>query len=240
MPSKQKLKFKLELVVEQLLSVPYKTGVLFCKIKRKEGTLTTNRIRISNHAVSWNQRFEFPVKMFLSDSGVVQQQHLKVAVRREQQGSASPAKAGMALIDLSEYAGRSNVSRRYLLDPETKDSRQDNSVLKVIISLSLLEGPTLFKARSYREDYPEDDDGDLTQALDRLQVADSTGSLLQAGSRRSWSRSDAGAVVDEILRSAGTQTNGSLVSLPNTESEASIPTRTAHDGMPRSKSEGNS
>eukprot|EP00045_Choanoeca_perplexa_P001169 m.18241 g.18241 ORF g.18241 m.18241 type:complete len:254 (+) comp10777_c0_seq1:86-847(+) len=246
MPSKHKLKFRLELRVEQLLSVPYKTGVLFCKIKRKEGTLRTDRVHVANHAVQWGKTVTFPVKMQLGESGVVESSILKIAVRREQQGSASPLKAGVANVDLSEFAGRQGVQRRYLLDPETKDSRQDNSVLTIVVSMTLISGPPVFKARPYTEAFPQDDeiDGvDLSQALDRLKIRDSQASM-QPG-HHSWNRSDAGAVVDEILRTAGSHPSGSMASLPSALASAddndTLPTRSSHlrqGGARISKSEG--
>jgi hypothetical protein len=93
--------------------------------------------------------------------------------------------------------------------------------------------------RPYTEAFPQDDeiDGvDLSQALgepfadiranhpdstfyhtssslsDRLKVSDSQ--VLLQPSHNSLSRSDAGAVVDEILRAAGSHPSGSMASLP--------------------------
>ena len=389
MPSKHKLKFRLELRVEQLLAVPYKTGMLlavatFCRQQTSRPLCPTRypllqdqaqgrhpshrpvttyaarpsapsiytlnhdgcRVRVADHAVQWSKSFDFPVKLILGESGVVDSSILKIAVRREQQGSASHVKvvsrwplyitahvqvtccipqAGVASVDLSEFAGRQGVQRRYLLEPETKDSRQDNSVLKVcgcgcswsrgclscvaelaqlgfacmlgrleirlhaclpvlmrdclladccqhdasvratclqsVRLLALASSHTLLltllaclpcllaSSRPYTEAFPNDDeiDGvDLTQALgassrlgrrqsstavlsglvilyyssvmphlviDRLKISDSQASL-QPGAHNSWNRSDAGAVVDEILRAAGSHPTGSMASLP--------------------------
>lgn len=49
-------------------------------------------------------------------------------------------------INLAEFAGCGVVSKRYLLDGyATKNTRQDNSTLKVTIEMTLLAGDPLFK-----------------------------------------------------------------------------------------------
>eukprot|EP01147_Barroeca_monosierra_P005380 gene5380-7130_t len=74
-----------------------------------------------------------------------------VSVRREHAGGRKHIKVGNALINLAEYAGRSKVERRYLLQSARKASRQDNSVLKVVVSTDLIQGSPVFKAASVEQ-----------------------------------------------------------------------------------------
>ncbi|KAF5911061.1 hypothetical protein HPG69_001026 [Diceros bicornis minor] len=53
---------------------------------------------------------------------------------------------GFADLNLAEFAGSGNTTRRCLLEGyDTKNTRQDNSILKVLISMQLMSGDPCFK-----------------------------------------------------------------------------------------------
>uniref|UniRef100_A0A3Q2UY76 Family with sequence similarity 102 member Bb n=1 Tax=Haplochromis burtoni TaxID=8153 RepID=A0A3Q2UY76_HAPBU len=81
MMKKKKFKFKVDFDLDELSSVPFVNGVLFCK---------------------------------------------------ELKGGKAYAKLGFADLNLAEFAGSGNTTRRCLLEGyDTKNTRQDNSILKV-------------------------------------------------------------------------------------------------------------
>eukprot|EP00043_Microstomoeca_roanoka_P011932 m.112881 g.112881 ORF g.112881 m.112881 type:complete len:204 (+) comp15341_c1_seq1:109-720(+) len=140
------VKFKVQLCIEALYAVPYQNAILFCKIKHPNGTLYTSRQAVQDNVVRWNETFDFPIKTKLRKDGFLDPKVIKVSVRREIDGGRRDAKMGYAPVNAAEYAGRTNADRRYLLQSDKATARQDNSVLKVIVSMELMEGPTVFKA----------------------------------------------------------------------------------------------
>ena len=68
-----------------------------------------------------------------------------VSVRQEAKGGRSYQKLGFADIDLAEYAGGVGQCRRYLLQGYDLRHRQDNSMLKVVLSTTLLSGDPCFR-----------------------------------------------------------------------------------------------
>jgi len=61
-------------------------------------------------------------------------------------GGRSYQKLGYVDVNLAEFAGSKHVSRCYLLDGyNSSRSRQDNSLLKVVIDMTQLAGDSLFK-----------------------------------------------------------------------------------------------
>ncbi|EPQ03873.1 Protein FAM102B [Myotis brandtii] len=70
----------------------------------------------------------------------------RVSVRKELKGGKAYAKLGFADLNLAEFAGSGNTTRRCLLEGyNTKNTRQDNSILKVFISMQLMSGDPCFK-----------------------------------------------------------------------------------------------
>ena len=65
---------------------------------------------------------------------------------QEVKGGKSSQKLGFADVNLAQYAGAGSSSRRYLLGGYNSKSRQDNSTLKLNISMTLLSGDPCFKA----------------------------------------------------------------------------------------------
>lgn len=67
-------------------------------------------------------------------------------MRKELKGGKAYAKLGFADLNLAEFAGSRNTTRRCLLEGyDTKNTRQDNSILKVLISMQLMSGDPCFK-----------------------------------------------------------------------------------------------
>ncbi|KAK2178454.1 hypothetical protein NP493_543g03025 [Ridgeia piscesae] len=79
-------------------------------------------------------------------SGVLDPCICRVSIRKEVKGGKSSQKLGFADVNLAEYAGAGSSFRRYLLKGYDSRSRQDNSMLKINISMTLLSGDPCFKA----------------------------------------------------------------------------------------------
>ncbi|XP_041417497.1 protein FAM102B isoform X2 [Xenopus laevis] len=81
-----------------------------------------------------------------ANSGILDPCTCRVSVRKELKGGKAYAKLGFADLNLAEYAGSGNTVRRCLLEGyDTKNTRQDNSILKVGISMQLMSGDPCFK-----------------------------------------------------------------------------------------------
>ncbi|XP_059200201.1 EEIG family member 2-like isoform X2 [Centropristis striata] len=79
-------------------------------------------------------------------TGVLDPCVCRVSVRKELKGGKTFAKLGFADLNLSEFAGSGSTTRRCLLEGyDTKNTRQDNSILKVIITTQLMSGDPCFK-----------------------------------------------------------------------------------------------
>ncbi|XP_070774469.1 EEIG family member 2-like isoform X2 [Enoplosus armatus] len=79
-------------------------------------------------------------------TGVLDPCLCRVSVRKELKGGKTFAKLGFADLNLSEFAGSGSTTRRCLLEGyDTKNTRQDNSILKVVITTQLMSGDPCFK-----------------------------------------------------------------------------------------------
>ncbi|XP_034412237.1 protein FAM102B-like isoform X2 [Cyclopterus lumpus] len=79
-------------------------------------------------------------------TGVLDPCFCRVSVRKELKGGKTFAKLGFADLNLSEFAGSGSITRRCLLEGyDTKNTRQDNSILKVVITTQLMSGDPCFK-----------------------------------------------------------------------------------------------
>ncbi|KAK5930478.1 hypothetical protein CgunFtcFv8_026707 [Champsocephalus gunnari] len=149
MMKKKKFKFKVDFELDELSSVPFVNGVLFCKVRLLDGGFSEESSREPVHAnsVRWKKRFSFPCKMSANaGTGVLDPCVCRVSVRKELKGGKAFAKLGFADLNLAEFAGSGNTTRRCLLEGyDTKNTRQDNSILKVIISTQLMSGDPCFK-----------------------------------------------------------------------------------------------
>lgn len=149
MMKKKKFKFKVDFELDELSSVPFVNGVLFCKIRLMDGGFTEESSRevVQANCVRWRKKFSFLCKMSASAStGVLDPCVCRVSVRKEMKGGKTYAKLGFADLNLAEFAGSGNTKRRCLLEGyDTKHVRQDNSILKVLISMQLMSGDPCFK-----------------------------------------------------------------------------------------------
>ncbi|KAJ3599456.1 hypothetical protein NHX12_033417 [Muraenolepis orangiensis] len=149
MMKKKKFKFKVDFELDELSSVPFVNGVLFCKVRLLDGGFSEESTRESVQAncVHWRRRFSFPCKMSASaGTGVLDPCVCRVSVRKELKGGKAYAKLGFADLNLAEFAGSGSTTRRCLLEGyDTKNTRQDNSILKVVISTQLMSGDPCFK-----------------------------------------------------------------------------------------------
>eukprot|EP00064_Thunnus_orientalis_P010187 superscaffoldBa00001357_g10213 len=136
---KKKFKFKVDFELDELSSVPFVNGVLFCKVRLLDGGFSeeSSREPVQANCVRWRKRFSFPCKMSASaGTGVLDPCVCRVSVRKELKGGKAYAKLGFADLNLAEFAGSGNTTRRCLLEGyDTKNTRQDNSILKVTLKL---------------------------------------------------------------------------------------------------------
>nr|XP_046178479.1 protein FAM102B-like [Oncorhynchus gorbuscha] len=149
MTKKHKFKFKVDFELDELSSVPFVNGVLFCKVRLQDGGFTeeSSREQVQANCVRWRKRFSFLCKMSANaGTGVLDPCVCRVSVRKEMKGGKTFAKLGFADLNLSEFAGSGSTTRRCLLEGyDTKNTRQDNSILKVVISTQLMSGDPCFK-----------------------------------------------------------------------------------------------
>ncbi|XP_037633967.1 protein FAM102A isoform X2 [Sebastes umbrosus] len=136
---KKKFKFQTILTLEELSAVPFVNGVLFCKIRLLEGDFaaTSSRQEVHENCVRWRKRFTFVSKMSANPhTGVLDPSVCRVSVR----------KLGFTDLNMAEFAGSGSTVRCCLLEGyDTKNTRQDNSILKMIIGMTLLSGDPCFK-----------------------------------------------------------------------------------------------
>ncbi|XP_028283491.1 protein FAM102B-like [Parambassis ranga] len=146
---KKKFKFKVDFDLEELSSVPFVNGVLFCKVRLLDGGFAAESSRepVQANCVYWKKRFSFICKMSANaGTGVLDPCVCRVSVRKELKGGKAFAKLGFADLNLSEFAGSGSTVRRCLLEGyDTKNTRQDNSILKVVITTQLMSGDPCFK-----------------------------------------------------------------------------------------------
>ncbi|CAI9584450.1 unnamed protein product [Staurois parvus] len=150
MMKKKKFKFRVDFELDDLSSVPFVNGILFCKIRLLDGgsfSVESSREVVQANSVHWKKKVLLYVqdecKCCLRDLGSV---CLQGSVRKELKGGKAYAKLGFADLNLAEFAGSGNTIRRCLLEGyDTKNTRQDNSILKVGISMQLMSGDPCFK-----------------------------------------------------------------------------------------------
>ncbi|XP_077470460.1 EEIG family member 2-like isoform X2 [Stigmatopora argus] len=146
---KKRFQFKVDFHLEELSSVPFVNGVLFCKVRLVHGAFVqeSSREPVQANCVRWRKRFSFVCKMSANArTGVLDPCVFRVSVRKELKGGKAFAKLGFADLNLSEFAGSGSTTRRCLLEGyDTNKTRQDNSILKVVITTQLMSGDPCFK-----------------------------------------------------------------------------------------------
>ena len=60
-------------------------------------------------------------------------------------GGRSHQKLGYVDLNLAQFAGSGQQTRRYLLEGYDAKHRQDNSNIKIVVELSLIAGDPVFK-----------------------------------------------------------------------------------------------
>lgn len=104
------------------------------------------RQEVKDHTVQWNAHFSFPCKMLANAStGVLERCVLRISVRKECKGGRSFTKLGFVDLNLAEFAGAGEMSKKALLEGYDARHRQDNSMLKFSIKMNMLSGDILFK-----------------------------------------------------------------------------------------------
>ncbi|NXK98534.1 F102B protein, partial [Formicarius rufipectus] len=150
MMKKKKFKFRVELELDELSSVPFVNGILFCKVRLLDGgsfSGESSREVVQANCVRWKKKFLFMCKISASaTTGILDTCTCRVSVRKELKGGKAYAKLGFADLNLAEFAGSGNTTRHCLLEGyDTKNTRQDNSILKVLINMQLMSGDPCFK-----------------------------------------------------------------------------------------------
>uniref|UniRef100_A0A8C0KVB6 Estrogen-induced osteoclastosis regulator 1 n=1 Tax=Canis lupus dingo TaxID=286419 RepID=A0A8C0KVB6_CANLU len=133
---KKKFKFQTTFTLEELTAVPFVNGVLFCKVRLLDGgdfVSLSSREEVQENCVRWRKRFTFVCKMSANPAtGLLDPCIFRVSVRKELKGGKAYSKLGFADLNLAEFAGSGSTVRCCLLEGyDTKNTRQDNSILKV-------------------------------------------------------------------------------------------------------------
>ncbi|XP_038600977.1 protein FAM102A [Tachyglossus aculeatus] len=147
---KKKFKFQTVFTLEELTAVPFVNGVLFCKVRLLDGgdfVSLSSREEVQENCVRWRKKFTFVCKMSANPAtGLLDPCVCRVSIRKELKGGKAYSKLGFADLNLAEFAGSGSAVRCCLLEGyDTKNTRQDNSILKVTIGMSLLSGDPCFK-----------------------------------------------------------------------------------------------
>lgn len=150
MKKKKFYKFSVDFHLEELVEVPFLNAVLFAKVRLMEGGTfqeISKREEVKNHQVKWEQKFEFICKMTANaSSGELEPCLLRISVRKEINGGRSYQKLGFIDLNLAEFAGAGITPRRCLLEGYHTRQRQDNSMLRIKVKMTMLSGDILFKA----------------------------------------------------------------------------------------------
>ena len=145
--SKKRYVFQVQLTLEELISVPFLSSLLFVKVKLASPlspvNFLTKKYEVSNHTVRIFEQIIFYSKFTSKNDGILQPLILHISIRRELSGGKSYEKLGYVNIDLSQYAGSGSSSQHYLL--QNSNARSFNSILKVKILLKQVSGDSCFK-----------------------------------------------------------------------------------------------
>ncbi|XP_049908370.1 protein FAM102A isoform X1 [Epinephelus moara] len=168
---KKKFKFQVHFTLEELTAVPFVNGVLFCKIRLIDGgdfAILSSREEVQQNCVRWRKKFSFVCKMSANPiTGVLDPCICRVSVRKELKGGKAFSKLGFADLNIAEFAGSGSTVRCCILEGyDTKNTRQDNSILKVTIGMTLLSGDPCFKTPPSTAKSVSTGDEDPTLQLD--------------------------------------------------------------------------
>uniref|UniRef100_A0A2K5KGQ3 C2 NT-type domain-containing protein n=1 Tax=Colobus angolensis palliatus TaxID=336983 RepID=A0A2K5KGQ3_COLAP len=146
---KKKFKFQTTFTLEELTAVPFVNGVLFCKVRLLDGgdfVSLSSREEVQENCVRWRKRFTFVCKMSANPAtGLLDPCVFRVSVRKELKGGKAYSKLGFADLNLAEFAGSGSTVRCCLLEGyDTKNTRQDNSILKGLLVSSIFSHLSVF------------------------------------------------------------------------------------------------
>ncbi|XP_034566278.1 protein FAM102A [Notolabrus celidotus] len=214
---KKKFKFQVNFTLEELTAVPFVNGVLFCKIRLMEGgdfTTLSSREEVQQNCVRWRKKYSFVCKMSANTtSGVLDPCTCRVSVRKELKGGKTFSKLGFADLNMAEFAGSGSTVRCCILEGyDTKNTRQDNSILKVTIGMTLLSGDPCFKTPPSTAKSVSIGDEDPTLQLD-CKGESTDASVTTRGSFKESPRSFKHK--QSSVRSAGLPEEGECVSSPD-------------------------
>ncbi|XP_050928680.1 protein FAM102A isoform X3 [Lates calcarifer] len=126
------------------------------------------REEVQQNCVRWKKKFSFVCKMSANPiTGVLDPCICRVSVRKELKGGKAFSKLGFADLNIAEFAGSGSTVRCCILEGyDTKNTRQDNSILKVTIGMTLLSGDPCFKTPPSTAKSVSTGDEDPTLQLD--------------------------------------------------------------------------
>lgn len=184
MSKRRRLKFQVSCSLESLSSVPLVSGVLFAKLRLRDGgtfSECSTREEVKNHMVRWRKEYSFICKFTANPNTLVlESRYLRISVRKELKGGRAYEKLGYVDLNLAEYAGLGRTSRRYLLEGYDSRHRQDNSILEIAVTMSLQSGDPVFKGQQPSGGIPAPLDPIAVALLEETRVPDigfSSGSL---------------------------------------------------------------
>jgi hypothetical protein len=143
--NRRELTFHISLTIHELTHVPAGYRTLYAKWKTSGNTAhaCTGKHRISDNTVTWEDTFEFDCELTVNNAtNVMDSCPVRISIRQDTRSCSGFDRIGVAVIDLSEYAGNWKKTRRYLLQ-----SSSFNSTLKVTVQTRQLSGDPLFKTR---------------------------------------------------------------------------------------------
>ncbi|XP_064649163.1 early estrogen-induced gene 1 protein-like isoform X2 [Lineus longissimus] len=209
MLKKKRYKFQVNFTVEELSSVPFVSGVMFAKVRLLDGGSFSNlssREEIHDHVVNWNACFSFMCKMSASlITGVLEPCICRISVRRESKGGKAFQKLGFADINLAEYAGSGLKTKRFLLEGYDSKHRQDNSMLKVTIDMTLLSGDPCFKVPDSKQVHLPGDHIDMELQLENKGQGSGNGEDVSEASQASGDSSGFGSLPRKTKDSPDTE-----------------------------------
>uniref|UniRef100_A0A5S6QY23 C2 NT-type domain-containing protein n=1 Tax=Trichuris muris TaxID=70415 RepID=A0A5S6QY23_TRIMR len=149
---KKRFKFQVDMLLADMCNVPFVNAILYSKIRLLDGGNFcdhTNRADVVNHHIYWGKVSRFVCRIASCvTTGVLEPCICRISIRKEVKGGRSFQKLGYVDINLSEFAGSGidGLTRTYLLEGYNPgQQRQDNSLIRVNISMVLLSSDPCFK-----------------------------------------------------------------------------------------------
>ncbi|RIA97683.1 N-terminal C2 in EEIG1 and EHBP1 proteins-domain-containing protein [Glomus cerebriforme] len=142
-PKNRKVEFEIEVLIQELANVPLVTGLYYVKLRLQNGekpNAVTSRAPIKDHSVVWNYKLENFAQIVIGKDGVLMPCELNLKIKQELNGGKEINNIGKLSLNLSEYVGLNEMTRRYLL----QDSKI-NSTLKLTINMKQTMGNSSYK-----------------------------------------------------------------------------------------------